>query len=439
MATAAGRRPSGRISEVYDNPAERQGAYDFIESPHSDAAAMVDAMAASVARACAEHDWVHVPVDGTSIKLWDGTGGQKDFGAIGTYRTGATGLKVNNALAVTPDGVPIGIASQVWWSRPRQKPYVGKRRHPSTRRVSEKETQHLIACIDQVSKSLALHAPKTRAWFQMDRGCDGQYVLLHLAASGHRFTVRSHVMRRVLTAGRRKIWLKNALSNQPVLGRFCLALPATDARAARMASLELRSMRVVLRMRDKWARKKFELPINVVFVRETGNRPGRIGWLLLTNQPTATYSQAMAVVRGYTLRWRIEELHKTLKTGACNIEELQLRSTARVIRWATILSAVAARIERLKHLARTTPDMPATQELTPSELLALVLLKRRRKRVNEVLPEHPTIADATRWIAELGGYTGKSSGGPPGTITIGRGLERLSMATELVESLEKMR
>ena len=439
MAAEAGRRPSGKIAEVYADAADRQGAYDFVESEQVDAGAMSRAVADSTAQRCAEYPWVYVAVDGTSIKLWDGTQGRKDFGSIGTYRNGATGLKVNNALALCPKGVPIGLAAQVWWNRPRTKPYEGKRPPSYTRRVAGKETRHLIACIDQTIDALARQAPGTRAWFQMDRGCDAQYVLLHLAATGHLFTVRSQAMRRMLTVGRRKIWLKDALQKEPSRGQLAVDLPETETRTARRAILSLRAKHVMLRMRDNWARKKFELPMNVVMVKELGRQRDRVEWILLTNQPIDTLEQVMAVVRGYTLRWRIEEYHKTLKTGACNIEELQLHSSARVIRWATILSAVAARIERLKHLARISPDMPASQELSKPELLALLVLKRRRKKANEVLPEQPTISDAIRWIAELGGYTGKSSGGPPGTITIGRGLERLSMATEFVDAFEKMR
>jgi hypothetical protein len=35
-------------------------------------------------------------------------------------------------------------------------------------------------------------------------------------------------------------------------------------------------------------------------------------------------------------------------------------------------------------------------------------------------------------VADLGGYTGKSSGGPPGAIVIGRGLHRIeAVATAL--------
>jgi hypothetical protein len=44
----------------------------------------------------------------------------------------------------------------------------------------------------------------------------------------------------------------------------------------------------------------------------------------------------------------------------------------------------------------------------------------------------PTIAQATLWLAELGGYTGKSSGGPPGTITISRSLAKVGAAADAI-------
>lgn len=436
MASRAARRPSGKISDVYESPAELQGAYDFVESAHVDAKAIGQAVSESTARRCAEYDWVYVPLDGTSIKLWDGTSGGKDFGAIGTYTNGATGLKLDNALAVTPDGVPVGVAAQVWWRRPRKR---DKKYRPSYKKpMAQKETRHIIACIDQVIASFAKHAPKTQCWFQMDRGCDTQYVLLHLASCGHLFTVRSQTLRRVVTVGGRRIWLKTALRNQPRLGRFVLDLPQTENRPARRATLAVRSMRVTLQMRDKWTGKHFEMKTNVVLVQEEGSRADKVDWLLITNQPVSTFEEACAVVNGYSQRWRIEEFHKTWKTGACNVENTQLHRSERVIRWATVLSAVAARIERLKRLSRSSPDLQASEELTQFEIEALVLLKRERKKSNEDVSDAPSIAEAVRWIAELGGYTGKSSGGPPGSITIARGLERLMVAAEVVE-LTKLR
>jgi hypothetical protein len=41
-----------------------------------------------------------------------------------------------------------------------------------------------------------------------------------------------------------------------------------------------------------------------------------------------------------------------------------------------------------------------------------------------------------RWIADLGGYTGKGSGGPPGSVTIGRGFARVTAAAAVMEQLD---
>ena len=48
----------------------------------------------------------------------------------------------------------------------------------------------------------------------------------------------------------------------------------------------------------------------------------------------------------------------------------------------------------------------------------------------------PSIAEIVLWIAEFGGYTGKSSGGPPGGITIRRGLDLIAPVAVALEQLE---
>ena len=156
----------------------------------------------------------------------------------------------------------------------------------------------------------------------------------------------------------------------------------------------------------------------------------------LDGHAVRTFDEACEVVRGYTMRWRIEDFHKTWKSGACRVEDTQLHDKDAVVKWATILATVAARIERLKHLSRETPDAPATIELGKLELRALILLKTDQKKRTEVVTDHPTIGQATRWIADLGGYTGKSSGGPPGSITIGRGWRRVLDAARLLKLLK---
>jgi hypothetical protein len=70
-----------------------------------------------------------------------------------------------------------------------------------------------------------------------------------------------------------------------------------------------------------------------------------------------------------------------------------------------LLAAVASRVERLKHLARETPDAPASVELSPAEIGATLLLKRQHKKRTETVPDSmPTIAqpmrDREREVAE---------------------------------------
>lgn len=75
-------------------------------------------------------------------------------------------------------------------------------------------------------------------------------------------------------------------------------------------------------------------------------------------------------------------------------------------------------------LSRTQPDLPATTELDEAEIEAARLGTQRQRRPPG---QQPTIGEVTQWIAELGGYTGKSSGGPPGIIVLTRGLQRIEL------------
>ena len=158
--------------------------------------------------------------------------------------------------------------------------------------------------------------------------------------------------------------------------------------------------------------------------------------MLLTTVPVGSLADARAVVDGYAARWRIEEFHRAWKSGVCNVEDTQLRSREAILKWATILSAVAARATRLTYLARERPTTPAIEELSREEIDATVAL-RRPKGIK--LGAHPTLAEAVRWIADLGGYTGKSSGGPPGPTVVARGLAKVEILAEGIRNLGLMR
>jgi hypothetical protein len=433
------RQPAGKVSEVLTNGAELQGAYDFLESPHVQPQAVIDAITEAsfvLAKRC---PFVFAAVDGSSLKLTDAAG-LKDFGSVGAADRGARGLKVLDSLLVSPQGEPLGLASLQWWCR-----IVRKRVSASQRRnlrvklpVSEKETQHWLAALDATKRQADNH--NVHVWFQLDREADNQDLLWHLAHSEHLFTVRSSWDRVVVGSKQQRCYLRSELNRHAPLGSYQLRVAAGPQRSARQATMRVRVAQVSVVLKDKADGSKRFLDLTAVLARESspvpaGEKP--LDWLLLTNKRVSSLADAQQVIYGYTQRWRVEEFHKTWKSGACNVEQTQLRSAQAVKTWASILASVANRIERLKHLSRNEPELPASSELTTYEIRALLHLRREIQcRAEIALDAIPTIAQATLWIAELGGYTGKSSGGPPGSITIRRGLERLEPAALLLKALD---
>src|SRR5580700_4642195 len=91
MAAAACAHPSGKVAGVFPLDTTREGAYDFLENDRVDVKQIVEGLAESTARRCAELPFVFVPVDGTSITVSD-RAGKKGMGNIGSQVNGARGL-----------------------------------------------------------------------------------------------------------------------------------------------------------------------------------------------------------------------------------------------------------------------------------------------------------------------------------------------------------
>ena len=435
MAERAARRPAGRVTETFARSDERQGAYGLLESAAVGADEVGAAMFEACARRSASESWVFCAIDGTSLNLTDYER-SKGFGPVGSRAEGGRGLKVMNAMVLSAEGVPLGVSSQRYWTRADHR----RTLHRDKCRPEEKETRHWLAAMKQTREVMAEHAPATRCWFQLDREGDAWPVLKDAGLGEHWFTIRARRKRRVLMPDGAKAYLWPLLKQQPVRTTYALEVRAAKRRTPRRANMVVRACKVSLDIRDKRTGERSQIDVNVVQAIEDGTTPvgeESIQWMLLTNRPIDVIKDMTDVIAGYSMRWRIEELHRTWKSGACSVEDNQLRSASAAIKWATILIGVAARIERIKQLSRQKPDLPATDEFSPAEIKAAALLyfgKAAKTKVNPAAT--PTIADVTLWIAYLGGYTGKtSSGGPPGSIVLSRGLESVRAAAQAIEAL----
>jgi hypothetical protein len=433
IGAAAARSPAGKVTAVFTGDAELQGAYDWLESPRVSAEGLELGVGQAAARRCAEHEHIFVAVDGSSLAFADRQGA-RGLGAVGTYAGGARGLKVISALAISRAGVPIGLVRQVTWRRPVDKP--SNRRAASKRPISKKETRHWLEAVRSCAERIDAVAPPTHITFVIDREGDSAAMLSTLATTRHGFIVRGNWDREVVADDGRRWKVRNLLAYQRPLGSYDLELTARPGRSARTASIQLAAAPVTLTLKDPSCGKVMEMKLTALRAREIGTAPKGerpVDWLLLTTMPAMSFEQARTIVTGYTFRWRIEEFHKTWKSGGCHVEDSQLRSMPALQKWALVLATVAVRTERLKLRARTDPNASATEEFTDTEIQAIILLKKHGGKT--VPDDSPTIGHATLWLAELGGYTGKSSGGPPGAICIARGLARVRAAADAIEVL----
>jgi hypothetical protein len=430
MAAHAALRPAGKLTQVWKEGAEREGAYRLLENEQVQARAMGSAAHQAAFRR-ARGPYVYVPVDGTSLSVRAARHKPRDkgFGPVGTAKARARGLEVINALVVSAQGVALGPAGQCYWARKGV-----RRKSAASRPLEDKETRHWVDVLEQVLRARQGAGYTGTPWFQLDRGGDCRDVLHWAAAADAWMTVRAAQDRSVQWPREGKLW--EVMQAQPAAGHYTLKVPAGHKRSARQALMQVRTTSVVLPLKHGWTKKQVPLEVFAVQALEISPVPAgeeRIEWMLLSNYPVRGFAGARRVLHAYAQRWRVEEAHKCWKS-TCQVEKSNLDSAVSFVRWATLLFSVALRIERLKRLAREAPDSPADGELSRWEIRALLF---RYDAEGYRRDDIPTIGQAVLWIGRLGGYS-KSSGGPPGSIVLGRGLEKLAIITEDLQRLQEL-
>jgi hypothetical protein len=428
MAAEASRRPGPTITRTFGTTAAAEAAFRFVENDAVRSGELAAAAHRAAARRCADHSTVIVPIDGTSVRVWD-PHDIRELGPLSSLSDTLRGIQSMHALAVAPSGETLGIVARDFWLRSRTAtpPSGFKSNRPRT----ERESYRWVVVLRSALETMKRHAPNCTPWFQLDRGGDCWMVLEYAITHGLTLTVRANQDRRLEKAGTH---LFPTIRNSPTIGRFEIDVAERPGRAARRATLMLRSLR--LRLPLPITRKKRVVhEIGIVQAVEKdppADGSERIEWLLLTTRDVRCAKDAIEVVRAYSRRWRIEEFHRAWKGGACGIESTKLRAYDHILRWGIITASVAARIEQIKLASRSTPELPATECFTQDEIDAVILLRSRDKRLPYRAGDVPQLGEMTRWIAELGGYMGSKNSPPPGATVLARGLERIESAAQLL-------
>ena len=135
--------------------------------------------------------------------------------------------------------------------------------------------------------------------------------------------------------------------------------------------------------------------------------------------------EALTVVQYYSVRWSIELFHRILKSG-CRIEKRQLQSAEALRNLLAIDSIVAWRIQLLTMMGRRMPDLPCDVVFEEHEWKALYCFVHQTRKPPE---KPPSLNDAIRLVARVGGFLGRKGDGQPGMTVLWRGLQGLTWIT----------
>jgi uncharacterized protein DUF4338/transposase Tn5 family protein/transposase-like protein len=410
-------RPQSNIPQSCGGDrAKTKAMYRLFDHPRVTMEAVLQCHYEATAQRLAKEKLVLVAQD-TSFLNYSTHPATENLGLIGSTAQGLIGLVMHDTMAFNLEGTPLGLLDVQCWARDPEQ--FGKKHQRHQLAFADKESAKWVRSLEAVAK-VQSQCPQTQLVSIGDRESDIYEVFVWAKAQAGRpqLLIRAEQNRR-LRQEHGYLW--EQLAAQPLAGTQGLKVPRRSNRAARVAQLEVRFSAVTLRAPNTRA-KLPDVGLWAVWAREVGAPEGvePVEWMLLTTLPVESFEQAAQQIRWYTQRWGIEVFHKTLKSG-CKIETRQLGSADRIEGCLAIDLVVAWRIFHLTKLGRETPNVPCTVYFEEIEWQALVGFMTK----NPIPPrEPPTLREAIRMIASLGGFLGRKGDGEPGVQTIWLGLQR---------------
>ncbi len=313
---------------------------------------------------------------------------------------------------------PVCLLDQKTWARePKHK---GKSKQKKKRSLFEKESKRWFSSLVATELSIP---DETVVVTLGDREADiYDLFALERRANSH-LLIRAEHNRRVDHPHK---YLKAAIAQTEAAGEMKVEIPRAKDCSARIATLTIRYEALTIKPPSHSGASSPLQPITVNVIWACEDNPSDevvspVSWLLLTTLPVECLSDAIRYVRWYSYRWLIERYHFTLKSG-CRLEELQLETADRIERALATYAIVAWRLLSLTYEARVNPELPCDRVLETYEWQALYARIHKSKTVPS---QPPSLRQAVRWIAQLGGFLGRKGDKEPGVKTIWRGLRRL--------------
>lgn len=417
-------RPRANIPEACDgSTAKIKAAYRFFQNPQVDMDTVLLSHTQATVERIRAYPVVLASQDTTDLDYTHHALGTLGLGPLQSIDDLTVGLKLHETLAVTPEGLPLGLLDAKCWARDGS-----AQEKDDNRPIEEKESFRWLESYRRVAEVQKL-CPDTMLVSVGDRESD-IYELLEEACAQTaepkpKLLVRAHRGRQRRVAGEPRVGdrlLWDHMARQPIAAYQALLIPRKGSRQERTASLAVRHAQV--KLKPPRGHKGPAVRVWAVYAHEVDYDPATVkepvSWMLLTTVETATPEQALERLGWYAKRWGIEVFHRILKSG-CRIEDRQLGTADRLQACLAFDLLIAWRIYWLTVQGEETPDVGCDVFLAEEEWKALYAYIFDRPP--PATP--PTLREAIRMLAKLGGFLGRKGDGKPGPMVLWRGLTRL--------------
>jgi hypothetical protein len=329
------------------------------------------------------------------------------------------GILMHSSLAVTPDGLPLGLAAIKFWSRKKFKGTNALKRKVNPTRVPIEEKES-FRWLENVKQSTALFADPSRCVHIGDRESDIYELFCTAQQAGTHFLLRTCVDR---LAGDGSYTVSAAMKQVRVKGLHRLSVKDRKGNwSEAVLAIKYRRLRVLPPVAKQ---KQYPpLTLTVIYAQEQTVPEGRdrIDWKLITNLPVSSRREALEKLTWYAMRWKIETFHKILKSG-CQAEQARLRTADRLAKLISVFCILSWRIFWMTMSNRVTPEASPLLALTPLEVDLLDHLVPDKGEASQRAKDLSTYLIK---VARLGGYLARASDAPPGNLVLWRGLSRLT-------------
>ncbi|MDE3029194.1 MAG: IS4 family transposase, partial [Paracoccaceae bacterium] len=310
------------------------------------------------------------------------------------------GMLMHVSLAITPEGLPLGLTAAKFWSRDKFKGTTALKRkvNPTRVPIEEKESMRWL---DNLRRSTELSGAPERCVHIGDRESDIFELYCLAQELGTQFLVRSCVDR---LAEDGDTTISRVLADIAPSGTHNIRF--RDAKGVEQtAGLQVKFASMTVRPPIGKQKKYPGQELQIIHAEEVSPPEGRapICWKLITNLAVKSHDDAVHKLHWYALRWKIETFFKTLKTG-CKVEDIRLTTADRLANCIALCCVVAWRVSWLTMLSREAPDASSAAVFTEAERRMLELATPDRKR------QKPRNLDFyVRAVARLGGYLDRAS------------------------------